>query len=191
MKTDNPGWHSLTLLLSALPVALVISLLMARSQDVGSTFYAPDQRYSLQLPADWKAQITKDGLGREQVIIFSSVPERVTLEVRSFPAISLTSATAIAESEESMYVRFRTGYVKGKLVALPTWKPDIDVALLEYTVLQDGQSFLGQNYYLRFDQQQAYLLRFTGVPKVMEILQPQIRSVVESFRLLPPASLAS
>lgn len=191
MKTNSPGWLSLTLLLSALPVALVISLLMVRSQDDGATFYAPDQRYRLQLPAHWKSQITKDGLGREEVMIFSGAPEGTTLEVRSFPAISLTSATAIAEYDEAMYMRFRTGFVKGKLIALPAWKPDIDVALLEYTVLQDGQPLSGQNYYLRFDKQQAYLLRFMGVSQVMETLQPQIRSVVESFRLLPPASLAT
>lgn len=191
MNTNKPGWLSLTLLLSALPVALVISLLMAHSQDQGTVFYAPDQRYSLQLPADWKAEVSKDGLGREQVVIFSGAPAGATLEIRSFPANSLTSASAIAEYDEAMYVRFRTGYVKGKLVPLPAWKPNVDVALLEYSLLQDGQPIAGQNYYLRFDERQSYLLRFTGAPQVMQALQAQVRTLVESFRLSPPPSLAS
>lgn len=191
MKTDNAGWLSLALLLSALPIALVISLLMAQPQDSETTFSSPDQQYSLRLPAHWKAETAKDGLGREQVVFFSGSPEGARLEVRAFPATSWTSATALAEHDEAMYVRFRTGYVKGKLVVLPTWKPNTDVALLEYTFIQDGQPILGQNYYLRYADQPSYLLRFTGTPQVMQALQPQIRSLVESFRLLPPASLAT
>lgn len=195
MKTDNAGWFSLALLLSALPIALVIPLLMAHPQDSETTFSSPDQQYSLRLPADWKAETGKDGLGREQVVFFSGSPEGAKdgarLEVRAFPATSWTSATALAEHDEAMYVRFRTGYVKGKLVVLPAWKPNTDVALLEYSFIQDGQSILGQNYYLHYANQPSYLLRFTGTSQVMQVLQPQIRSLVESFRLLPPASPAT
>jgi hypothetical protein len=191
MHTNKPGWISLTLLLSALPLALVISLLTAHPQDRVTVFYAPDQRYSLQLPADWKAEVRKDGLGREQVIIFSGAPEGATLEIRAVPATSLTSASAIAEHDEAMYVRFRTGYVKGKLVTLPAWKPNVDVALLEYSMIQDGQPIAGQNYYLRFDERQSYLLRFTGTLQVMQAVQPQVRALVESFRLSPPLSFTS
>ena len=188
MKTDHPGWLSLVLLLSALPIAFVILLLMAHSQEPPTTFSSPDQQYSLQLPPGWSAETRKDSLGRERVVISS---QAATLEVRVFPATSLTSATAIAEHDEAMYVRFRIGYMKERLVSLPAWKPDIDVAMLEYTFLQDGKSLLGQNYYLRFAGQQSYLLRFTGNPEEVQALQLQIRSLVESFQPLLPTRIAT
>jgi hypothetical protein len=160
-------------------------------QAEGTMFFSPDHKYSLRLPVNWEARRVKDGVAQEHVVIFSGPAQDIKLEVRHFPAAEVKTAYALATLEEAQYVRFQTGYVKGKLVSLPELKINAEVALLEYNFVQEGKPMLGRNYYLRLNQNQFYLLRFNGAAKALQALDSQVRKIVTSFRLLPPKSVPS
>ncbi len=170
----------------SMTIVCAATLTLAQAHKGGRIFHAPDQSYSLWLPAEWEAQTSKDGLGRDRVVIFYRTLDEVLLEIRHLAATSYRSAKEAAAHDEAHNVRFRKGYVKGSITKVKELRRDADVALNKYRYTQDGKPISGRNYYLRFANQRTYLLRFVGRPETVQSLQSQMHAMAQSFCLVSP-----
>lgn len=168
-------------LLIALAGWLALLPATARPQGEGEAFEDPDGVYSLKLPKNWIAVVSKDGLGRNEVnIVYRGVREDGALKIRRLDVESGTKAMDAAKRDEDQTLRFRPGYSRG---AFENFAANYEAAMLTYDYTQAGRPKMGRTYYLKAGDTVVYVLWFTGNRPMLGPLRAQTDAIARSFKL--------
>lgn len=164
-----------------LPVLLVIMSVTVLPQGSGETFDDPDIEYTLKLPPKWTAVVSKDGLGRKDVIIvYGSAREDGALRIRRTEVEAGTTIEEAANREENQSLRFKPGYSKG---AVENFAANYKAILISYDYTQAGRPKMGRTYYLLVNDTTLYAMHFTGNRSSLGPLRAHTDLLARSFKL--------
>ncbi len=146
----------------------------------GEDFEDPDHNYTLKLPKNWSAIVSKNGAGRNEVnIVFRGVREEGALQIRTITVEPGTKVMEAAKRDEEQTLRFRPGYVKG---AIENFAAGYSGALVSYDYTLSGRPKMGRKYYLLVNETTVYALWFSGNRPTMGPLRAQTDLIARSFK---------
>lgn len=168
-------------LLTVLAGMLTLLPAAAMPQGEGEVFEDPDGVYTLKLPKNWIAVVSKDGLGRNEVnIVYKGIREDGALRIRRLDVEAGSKAMDAAKRDEDQTLRFRPGYSRG---GFENFAANYDAALLTYDYTQAGRPKMGRTYYLKANGTTVYVLWFTGNRNTLGPLRAQTDAIARSFRV--------
>ncbi|MDQ3179021.1 MAG: hypothetical protein M3Q33_00725 [Acidobacteriota bacterium] len=160
--------------------SVIVALLLTVSAFAQSeTFSDANVEYTFDLPeAAWKLTVKPSMVSPNVEYVYN---ERSSghLEIRK---LSVKSGTLLSETirDEEQKLQFLTGYVAGKE---EDFKGSLNGKVFNYEFVRSGRNMSGRFYFLKANDTNIYILRFTGQRDKMRSLRNQTDSIARTFDL--------
>ena len=158
----------------------IIGLFLAAAAFAQSqTFTDANVEYTFDLPeAAWK-QTVKPSATVQNVEYVHGDRSNGHFEVRK---VALKTGDTIANSiaDEEQRLQFQPGFVAGKE---ENFDGVFDGKIFNYEFVRSGKNMSGRFYFLKADDKNVYVLRFTGMRDKLRSLRNQTDSIARTFSL--------
>ncbi|MGH9899618.1 MAG: hypothetical protein ACRD63_05145 [Pyrinomonadaceae bacterium] len=167
-----------TKILLFLTIVLVIPLSAQQAGNGTQQFVDRNADYTLDLPSPtWRVLSRPDGVRRGAEFIYTDrLDGYLRVKKESIEAGSTLSDVVTRNKEQ---YRFKSGFIDGKQDNFAGRLSGV-VATYEYT--DAGKPMLGLVYYLKADDQTAYILHFTGLRDKLKGIRSQTDSIARSLK---------
>lgn len=166
----------LTKILFSCAFSLVFALsVFAQSE----TFSDINVEYTFDVPdATWKQTVKPSSTSPNVEFVYKDRADG-HLEVRRI-AVKPGDLFSDAIKNEEQRLQFQTGYVAGKE---EDFKGALNGRVFNYEFVRSGRNMSGRLYFLRADDKNVYVLRFTGQRDKLRSVRNQTDSIARTFSI--------
>ena len=158
-------------------IAVLVLTVSAFAQT--ETFSDANVEYTFELPeATWKMTVKPSDISPNVEYVYG---ERQSghLEIRK---LSIKPDALLSETirDEEQKLQFLSGYVAGKE---EEFKGSLNGKIFNYEFVRSGRNMSGRFYFLKADDTNIYVLRFTGQRDKLRSIRNQTDSIARTFNL--------
>ena len=162
------------------PLFVILSLFTALSTFAqNNTFSDANAEYSFDVPAaNWKMTAKPSALSPNVEYVYNDRRDG-HLEVRKLTLKSGTMLSDLIRDEEEK-LQFLKGFVAGKE---EPFSGNLKGTVFNYEYVSSGRNMSGRFYFLKADNSNIYVLRFTGLRDQLRSLRNQTDLIARTFEI--------
>jgi hypothetical protein len=145
-----------------------------------TTFKDDNVPYTFEIPeATWKMTVKPSATNPTVEYVYGDRTDG-HLEIRRIQTSANELLSELIEKEKEQKLQFLPGYVAGKE---ENFSGALSGKVFNFEFIRSGRNISGRFYYLRADEKNVYVLRFTGERDKLRLIRNQLDMIARTFKV--------